>query len=168
MLWDNVLCYRTIKTILLTPLFHPFKVKLGDRVVATDHGLLIRSVQLSDQGLYYCLATENTFKRTVAKLRLRVLSEAMVSVLTDKQQSPWAWASTLHPKALLSAFSPAESLAIQQYCKEKKQLQSLQGARQQKGPRGGPPLRGDMAKLKPLLDLRKSRNRRNHLELPDV
>ncbi|XP_014009081.2 semaphorin-3C isoform X2 [Salmo salar] len=144
------------------------EVKLGDRVVATDHGLLIRSVQLSDQGLYYCLATENTFKRTVAKLRLRVLSEAMVSVLTDKQQSPWAWASTLHPKALLSAFSPAESLAVQQYCKERKQLQSLQGARQQKGPRGGPPLRGDMAKLKPLLDLRKSRNRRNHLELPDV
>uniref|UniRef100_A0A4W5N7Q9 Semaphorin-3C n=1 Tax=Hucho hucho TaxID=62062 RepID=A0A4W5N7Q9_9TELE len=141
--------------------------ELGDRVVATDHGLLIRSVQLSDQGLYYCLATENTFKRTVAKLRLRVLSEAMVSVLTDKQQSPWAWASTLHPKALLSAFSPAESLAIQQYCKERKQLQSLQGARQKKGPRGGPPLRGDMAKLKPLLDLRKSRNRRNHLELPD-
>ncbi|XP_029597684.1 semaphorin-3C-like [Salmo trutta] len=144
------------------------EVKLGDRVVATDHGLLIRSVQLSDQGLYYCLATENTFKRTVAKLRLRVLSEAMVSVLTDKQQSPWAWASTLHPKALLSAFSPAESLAVQQYCKERKQLQSLQGARQQKGPRGGAPLRGDMAKLKPLLDLRKSRNRRNHLELPDV
>uniref|UniRef100_A0A4W5RKY1 Semaphorin-3C n=1 Tax=Hucho hucho TaxID=62062 RepID=A0A4W5RKY1_9TELE len=143
------------------------EVKLGDRVVATDHGLLIRSVQLSDQGLYYCLATENTFKRTVAKLRLRVLSEAMVSVLMDKQQSPWAWASTLHPKALLSAFSPAESLAVQQYCKERKQLQSLQGARQQKGPRGGPPLRGDMAKLKPLLDLRKSRNRRNHLDLPD-
>uniref|UniRef100_A0A4W5RPA8 Semaphorin-3C n=1 Tax=Hucho hucho TaxID=62062 RepID=A0A4W5RPA8_9TELE len=104
--------------------------ELGDRVVATDHGLLIRSVQLSDQGLYYCLATENTFKRTVAKLRLRVLSEAMVSVLMDKQQSPWAWASTLHPKALLSAFSPAESLAVQQYCKERKQLQSLQGARQ--------------------------------------
>uniref|UniRef100_A0A4W5RWB9 Semaphorin-3C n=1 Tax=Hucho hucho TaxID=62062 RepID=A0A4W5RWB9_9TELE len=122
------------------------EVKLGDRVVATDHGLLIRSVQLSDQGLYYCLATENTFKRTVAKLRLRVLSEAMVSVLMDKQQSPWAWASTLHPKALLSAFSPAESLAVQQYCKERKQLQSLQGARQQKG---------------------KSRNRRNHLDLPD-
>ncbi|CAB1346033.1 unnamed protein product [Coregonus sp. 'balchen'] len=142
------------------------EVKLGDRLVTTDHGLLIRSVQLSDQGLYYCLATENTFKRTVAKIRLRVLSEAMVSVLMDKQQSPWAWASTLHPKALLSAFSPAESLAIQQYCKERKQLQSLQGAQQQ-GPRGGPPLRGDMAKLKPLLDRRKSRNRRNHLELPD-
>uniref|UniRef100_A0A3Q1C419 Semaphorin-3C n=1 Tax=Amphiprion ocellaris TaxID=80972 RepID=A0A3Q1C419_AMPOC len=102
------------------------EVKLSDRVLSTEQGLLIRSVQLSDQGLYYCLTTENSFKRTVAKIRLRVLSEAMVSVLTDKQQSPWAWASSLHPKTLLSAFSPAETLAVQQYCKERKELQNLQ------------------------------------------
>uniref|UniRef100_A0A8D3EGA1 Semaphorin-3C n=1 Tax=Scophthalmus maximus TaxID=52904 RepID=A0A8D3EGA1_SCOMX len=126
------------------------EVKLSDRVVSTPHGLLVRSIQPSDQGLYYCLTTENGFKRTVAKIRLSVLSEAMVSVLTDKQQSPWAWASSLHPKALLAAFSPAESLAVQQYCKERKELQNLQQ-------------RGDLAKLKPLLDHRKSRNRRNHL-----
>uniref|UniRef100_A0A665VLX1 Semaphorin-3C n=1 Tax=Echeneis naucrates TaxID=173247 RepID=A0A665VLX1_ECHNA len=129
------------------------EVKLSDRVLSTEHGLLIRSVQLSDQGLYYCLTTENGFKRTVAKIRLRVLSEAMVSMLTDKQKSPWAWASSLHPKVMLAAFSPAESLAVQQYCKERKQLQTLQQ-------------RGDLAKLKPLLDRRKSRNRRNHL--PEV
>lgn len=140
------------------------EVKLSERVLSTEHGLLIRSVQMSDQGLYYCLTTENHFKRTVAKIRLRVLSEAMVSVLTDKRQSPWAWASMLHPKVLLSAFSPSESLAVQQYCKERKQLQNLQ-QRQQQPPLPGP-LRGDMAKLKPLLDRRKSRNRRNHL--PEV
>ncbi|XP_037616782.1 semaphorin-3C [Sebastes umbrosus] len=142
------------------------EVKLGDRILSTEHGLLIRSVQLSDQGLYYCLTTENSFKRTVAKIRLRVLSEAMVSVLTDKQQSPWAWASSLHPKALLSAFSPSESLAVQQYCKERKQLQNLQQRQQQQPPPPPGPLRGDMAKLKPLLDRRKGRNRRNHL--PEV
>uniref|UniRef100_A0A8C3B1I0 Semaphorin-3C n=1 Tax=Cyclopterus lumpus TaxID=8103 RepID=A0A8C3B1I0_CYCLU len=101
--------------------------ELSDRVVSTEHGLLIRSVQLSDQGLYYCLTTENSFKRTVAKIRLRVLSEAMVSVLTDKQQSPWAWASSLHPKTLLAAFSPAESLAVEQYCKERKQKSRNRG-----------------------------------------
>ncbi|TKS90742.1 Semaphorin-3C Precursor [Collichthys lucidus] len=140
------------------------EVKLSDRVLSTEHGLLIRSVQLSDQGLYYCLTTENGFKRTVAKIRLRVLSEAMVSVLTDKQQSPWAWASSLHPKVLLAAFSPAESLAVQQYCKERKALQNLQQRQQQPQPPG--PLRGDLAKLKPLLDRRKSRNRRNHV--PEV
>uniref|UniRef100_A0A672Z9T4 Semaphorin-3C n=1 Tax=Sphaeramia orbicularis TaxID=375764 RepID=A0A672Z9T4_9TELE len=142
------------------------EVKLSDRVLSTEHGLLIRSVQLSDQGLYYCLTTENGFKRTVAKIRLRVLSEAMVSVLTDKQQSPWAWASSLHPKVLLAAFSPAESLAVQQYCKERKELQNLQQRQQQQPPPPPGPLRGDLAKLKPLLDRRKSRNRRNHL--PEV
>ncbi|GLD48325.1 semaphorin-3C [Lates japonicus] len=142
------------------------EVKLSDRVLSTEHGLLIRSVQLSDQGLYYCLTTENGFKRTVAKIRLRVLSEAMVSVLTDKQQSPWAWASSLHPKVLLAAFSPAESLAVQQYCKERKELQNLQQRQQQHQPQPPGPLRGDLAKLKPLLDRRKSRNRRNHL--PEV
>ncbi|TNN68768.1 Semaphorin-3C [Liparis tanakae] len=149
------------------------EVKLSDRVVSTEHGLLIRSVQLSDQGLYYCLTTENGFKRTVAKIRVRVLSEAMVSVLTDKQQSPWAWASSLHPKTLLAAFSPAESLAVQQYCKERKQLQALQQqqtqtqTQTQAQPPG--PLRGDLAKLKPLLDRRKSRNRRYHVpELTDA
>uniref|UniRef100_A0A8C3B1B5 Semaphorin-3C n=1 Tax=Cyclopterus lumpus TaxID=8103 RepID=A0A8C3B1B5_CYCLU len=144
----------------------PPQVKLSDRVVSTEHGLLIRSVQLSDQGLYYCLTTENSFKRTVAKIRLRVLSEAMVSVLTDKQQSPWAWASSLHPKTLLAAFSPAESLAVEQYCKERKQLQNLQQKQQQQQPQPPGPLRGDLAKLKPLLDRRKSRNRRNHF--PEV
>ncbi|XP_056131577.1 semaphorin-3C [Lampris incognitus] len=137
------------------------EVKLSDRILSTEYGLLIRSAQLSDQGLYYCLTTENGFKRTVAKIRLRVLSEAMVSMLTDKQQSPWAWASALHPKALLAAFSPAENLAVQQYCKERRHLQSLRPQLQPPGP-----LRGDLAKLKPLLDRRKSRNRRNHL--PDV
>ncbi|CAB1420941.1 unnamed protein product, partial [Pleuronectes platessa] len=143
------------------------EVKLSDRVLSTDHGLLIRSIQMSDQGLYFCLTTENGFKRTVAKIRLRVLSEAMVSVLTDKQQSPWAWATALHPKVLLSAFSPAESLAVQQYCKERRELQSLQQRQQQQQqPQPPGPLRGDLAKLKPLLDRRKSRNRRNHV--PDV
>ncbi|KAM9327656.1 semaphorin-3C [Pholidichthys leucotaenia] len=139
------------------------EVKLSDRVLSTEHGLLIRSVQLSDQGLYYCLTTENGFKRTVAKIRLRVLSEAMVSMLTDKRQSPWAWASSLHPKVLLEAFSPTESLAVQQYCKERREFKNLQQRQQQQPPPPPGPLRGDLAKLKPLLDRRKSRNRRNHL-----
>uniref|UniRef100_A0A3Q2NTR2 Semaphorin-3C n=1 Tax=Fundulus heteroclitus TaxID=8078 RepID=A0A3Q2NTR2_FUNHE len=142
------------------------EVKLNDRVLSTEHGLLIRSVQQSDQGLYYCLTTENGFKRTVAKIRLNVLSEATVSALTDKQQGPWAWASSVNPKVLLAGFSPAENLAVQQYCKERKDFQKLQQRQQQQSPPPPGPLRGDLAKLRPLLDRRKSRNRRNHL--PEV
>lgn len=164
-IWSFLLIRHLSGLFYLLWLLQP-QVKLSDRVLSTEHGLLIRSVQLSDQGLYYCLTTENGFKRTVAKIRLRVLSEAMVSVLTDKQQSPWAWASSLHPKVLLAAFSPAESLAVQQYCKERKELQNLQQRQQKQQPPPPGPLRGDLAKLKPLLDRRKSRNRRNHL--PEV
>lgn len=137
-------------------------------MLATGQGLLIRWVQPSDQGLYYCLTTENSFKRTVAKIRLRVLNEAVVSALTDKQQQqPWAWpwggGASLQPKSLLAAFSPAESLAVQQYCKERKELLELRQKHQQQQQQPPGPLRGDLAKLKPLLDRRKSRNRRNHL-----
>lgn len=141
-------------------------MRLTDRVLSTEHGLLIRSAQLSDQGLYYCLTTENNFKRTVAKIRLRVLSEAMVSMLTEKRQSQWAWAGSLRPKDLLAAFSPAEGLAVQQFCKERKELKNLQQRQQQQPAQPPGPLRGDLAKLKPLLDRRKSRNRRDHV--PEV
>lgn len=141
-------------------------MKLTDRVLSTEHGLLIRSAQLSDQGLYYCLTTENNFKRTVAKIRLRVLSEAMASMLTDKRQWQRAWAGALRPKDLLAAFSPAESLAVQQFCKERKELKNLQQRQRQQPAQPPGPLRGDLAKLKPLLDRRKSRNRRNHV--PEV
>ncbi|KAI5626017.1 semaphorin-3C, partial [Silurus asotus] len=121
------------------------EVKMSDRVLATEHGLLIRSVHLSDQGLYHCIATENGFKRTLTKIRLQVLSEALLSALGDKRSSLWK------PKALASALGPSETLAMQQYCKERQQLQSF---------RVNP--RGDLGKLKPLLENRKSRNRRNH------
>lgn len=139
------------------------QVKVSERVVSTELGLLIRSAQPSDQGLYYCLATENNFKRTVAKIRLRVLSEAMASVLTEGRGSPWGWAGAPPPKNLLAAFSPAERQAVQQYCQERKELKNLQQRQQGAPPLPPGPLRGDLAKLKPILERRKSRHRRNQL-----
>ncbi|XP_051911383.1 semaphorin-3C [Hippocampus zosterae] len=142
------------------------EVKLSERVLSTEHGLLIRSAQLSDQGLYYCLTTENGFKRTVAKIRLRVLSAAAAGALSERGRSPWPWsagAPGAHPKALLEAFSPAENLAVQQYCKERKERKELQEKQKSVAHPPPGPLRGDLAKLKPLLDRRKSRHRRNHL-----
>ncbi|XP_077355253.1 semaphorin-3C isoform X2 [Festucalex cinctus] len=134
------------------------EVKLSDRVLSTAHGLLIRRAQPSDQGLYYCLTSENGFKRTVAKIRLRVLSAAAA----ERGHPPWPWSQ---PRALpAEAFSPAHSLAVQQYCKERKERKELQDW-QKSLSHPPPPLRGDLAKLKPLLDRRKSRNRRN--QLPD-
>ncbi|XP_058875340.1 semaphorin-3C-like, partial [Acipenser ruthenus] len=131
------------------------EVKLNERILSTEHGLLFRSVQDTDQGLYYCLATENSFKQTVAKINLKVLSSELVSSLTDKR-SPWSWASSvsglqLNPKDFMGMFSHTEMQAINHYCKENSQ----------RGQPSNQKLGEDLTKLKPLIDGRKSRNRRN-------
>lgn len=138
-------------------------MKLSERVVSTELGLLIRRAQPWDQGLYSCLSTENGFKRTAAKIRLRVLSAGVAGMLAEGRSSPRA-----RPEELLAAFSPAETLAVRQYCQERAELRQLQqrrGRGQQHQWAG--PLRGDLAKLKPLLlERRKSRHRRN--QVPEV
>ncbi|KAJ8377464.1 hypothetical protein AAFF_G00260220 [Aldrovandia affinis] len=42
-------------------------------VVKTGQGILLKSLSQSDTGLYHCLATENKFKHTVARVLLRIL-----------------------------------------------------------------------------------------------
>ncbi|RMC10394.1 hypothetical protein DUI87_13198 [Hirundo rustica rustica] len=135
------------------------EVKLNERIIATEHGLLIRSVQDSDRGLYHCIATENSFKQTLAKINFKVLDSEMVAVMTDKW-SPWTWASSVralqfHPKDFVGAFSHSEMQMINQYCKDSRQA-GQQKEESQK-------MRGDYSKLKALISSRKSRNRRNQL-----
>lgn len=145
----------------LTLLCRPLQVKLSERVVSTELGLLIRRAQPWDQGLYSCLSTENGFKRTAAKIHLRVLSAGVAGVLAEGQSSPRA-----RPEELLAAFSRAESLAVRQYCQERAELRQLQQRRRGQQHQWAGPLRGDLAKLKPLLERRKSRHRRN--QVPEV
>ncbi|XP_027742099.1 semaphorin-3C isoform X1 [Empidonax traillii] len=135
------------------------EVKLNERIIATEQGLLIRSVQDSDRGLYHCIATENSFKQTLAKINFKVLDSEMVAVMTDKW-SPWTWASSVralqfHPKDFVGAFSHSEMQMINQYCKDSRQP-GQQREESQK-------MRGDYSKLKALINSRKSRNRRNQL-----
>ncbi|XP_066565998.1 sema domain, immunoglobulin domain (Ig), short basic domain, secreted, (semaphorin) 3Gb [Amia ocellicauda] len=59
------------------------KVLSRDReVLKTGHGILLKSVRRSDGGLYHCVATENNFKHTVARISLRVLDREIVDALT--------------------------------------------------------------------------------------
>ncbi|NWQ70495.1 SEM3C protein, partial [Neopipo cinnamomea] len=135
------------------------EVKLNERIIATEQGLLIRSVQDSDRGLYHCIATENSFKQTLAKINFKVLDSEMVAVMTDKW-SPWTWASSVralqfHPKDFVGAFSHSEMQMINQYCKDSRQPDQQREESQK--------MRGDYSKLKALINSRKSRNRRNQL-----
>lgn len=127
----------------------------------TEHGLLIRSVQSNDRGLYHCIATENNFKSTVTKVKLKVVDPELVSPRITKG-APWPWTAAndlsgvqvLH-KDLIGLFSYSEMQAINKYCKESWHKQRPNGERQS--------IRIDHSKLKALIDRRKSRNRRNHL-----
>lgn len=135
------------------------EVKLNERIIATEHGLLIRSVQDSDRGLYHCIATENSFKQTLAKINFKVLDSEVVAAMTDKWSS-WSWASSVralqfHPKDLVGAFSHSEMQMINQYCKDSRQA----GQQRDESHK----IRGDYSKLKALINSRKSRNRRNQL-----
>ncbi|XP_041058584.1 semaphorin-3C [Carcharodon carcharias] len=137
------------------------EVKQDDRILVTEHGLLIRSVQDMDQGFYHCIATENNFKSTVMKIKLKVVDMDLVSPIINKGTS-WSWGAAhglnglqLLRKDLVGLFSYSEMQAINKYCKE--------SWHQQRQTEKGQSIRIDHPKLKALIDRRKSRNRRNQL-----
>ncbi|KAJ8370149.1 hypothetical protein SKAU_G00101770 [Synaphobranchus kaupii] len=57
-------------------------------MVKTGQGILLKSLSQSDAGLYHCLATENKFKHTVARISLRVLDREIVEALTAPDAPP--------------------------------------------------------------------------------
>uniref|UniRef100_A0A8C8IHM7 Sema domain-containing protein n=1 Tax=Oncorhynchus tshawytscha TaxID=74940 RepID=A0A8C8IHM7_ONCTS len=71
-------------------LFLPLTPQLNrDReYLKTAHGILLKSLSQSDAGLYHCLATENNFKHTVARVSLRILDRDIVLALTSPDNDP--------------------------------------------------------------------------------
>lgn len=131
------------------------------RILKTEQGLLVRSLQPSDSGLYQCTATEKNFKHTLIKLQLVVLSSRAVnSALVEGGAG--LMASSFHSgstqwtpsagqyKDLLTILSQPEMSLINQYCQDYWQF--------------GDPLLGPLkAKdLKELKEQKKPRNRRHH------
>ncbi|XP_025060156.1 semaphorin-3F isoform X3 [Alligator sinensis] len=64
------------------------ELRIEGRVLRTEQGLLLRSLQLSDSGLYSCTATENNFKHTVAKVQLHVLNSETVHAVLFHSETP--------------------------------------------------------------------------------
>lgn len=56
------------------------QVQPDERVVWTERGLLVRSVQRSDAGLYLCRATEHGFTQPLLRLALEVITASRVAV----------------------------------------------------------------------------------------
>uniref|UniRef100_A0A673AJ44 Sema domain, immunoglobulin domain (Ig), short basic domain, secreted, (semaphorin) 3Fb n=1 Tax=Sphaeramia orbicularis TaxID=375764 RepID=A0A673AJ44_9TELE len=138
------------------------ELRSDGRILKTDQGLLLRSLQPSDSGLYQCSATEKNFKHTLVKLQLVVLSSRAVNnVLVEGGGGGGLVPSSLHSstqwtpsagqyKDLLTILSQPEMTLINQYCQDYWQF--------------GDPLLGALkAKdLKELKEQKKPRNRRHH------
>ncbi|XP_078520641.1 semaphorin-3F-like [Lissotriton helveticus] len=95
-------------------------------LVKTSHGILLKSVLKNDTGLYHCVATENRFKHTVARIRLRVLDRYLVDMASmdlasmedlppDGQPLPRSSAPSL-ARGLPEGFEEPELQVINQYC----------------------------------------------------
>ncbi|KAK5936216.1 hypothetical protein CgunFtcFv8_027656, partial [Champsocephalus gunnari] len=90
-------------------------------VLKTNHGILLKFLNQSDAGLYHCLATENNFKHTVARVALRILDRDIVLALTaqDEDEQPktrQAGAGGASQSSLASTPFPPEIRLINQYC----------------------------------------------------
>lgn len=139
------------------------------RFLKTDQGLLLRSLQLSDSGIYLCTATENNFKHTVAKVQLHVLNRETVNAVLFHSEPPAplansAGTSLIGPRGivpgplddpqyhdLIQLLTQPEMGLINQYC---------QGYWRHTSSSHKEVLAG--LKAKELQDQKKPRNRRNH------
>lgn len=54
------------------------QLKADERIIKTEHGLLIRSLQRRDAGAYFCKAQEHTFIHTIVKLNLNVIENGQM------------------------------------------------------------------------------------------
>uniref|UniRef100_A0A3Q3JCQ4 Sema domain, immunoglobulin domain (Ig), short basic domain, secreted, (semaphorin) 3Fb n=1 Tax=Monopterus albus TaxID=43700 RepID=A0A3Q3JCQ4_MONAL len=139
------------------------EMRSDGRVLKTDQGLLLRSLQPSDSGMYQCTATEKNFKHTLVKLQLVVLSSRAVNNLlvdgggglvpSSLYSSSTQWTpSAGQYKDLLTILSQPEMNLINQYCQDYWQFgDSLLGPLKAKD-------------LKELKEQKKPRNRRHHGE----
>ncbi|KAG8436178.1 hypothetical protein GDO86_007326 [Hymenochirus boettgeri] len=120
------------------------------RFLKTEQGLLMRSLQMSDSGVYHCTATENNFKHTLMRVRLHVLNAEAVTAALLHPDPPVAIATNPAgpPGAyddLVQLLSQPEMGLLNQYC---------QGYWR--------PSSSAQTDAKDFQDQKRARNRRNH------
>uniref|UniRef100_A0A3B3BLD1 Sema domain, immunoglobulin domain (Ig), short basic domain, secreted, (semaphorin) 3Aa n=1 Tax=Oryzias melastigma TaxID=30732 RepID=A0A3B3BLD1_ORYME len=139
------------------------EIKLDDRVLRTDQGLLIRSLTQSDAGVYHCHAIEHGFIQPLLRLSLQVIpTQRLADILPGL---PGAGGGSGHsPKHrvwyrdFLSLLDHPELNSVEEFCdrvwkKERKQKRAAGGSRVSSQ---------HAAKWRRMQDNKKGRNRRTH------
>ncbi|KAB0345024.1 hypothetical protein FD754_021950 [Muntiacus muntjak] len=139
---------------------HREEVKPDERIIKTEYGLLIRSLQKKDSGLYYCKAQEHTFIHTIVKLTLNVIeNEQMENTQRAEHEEgrvkDLLAESRLRYKDYIQILS-SPNFSLDQYCE---QMWHREKRRQRN--KGSP-------KWKHMQEMKKKRNRRHHRDLEEL
>ncbi|XP_053317964.1 semaphorin-3D [Spea bombifrons] len=133
---------------------HQEEITPDERIIKTEYGLLIRSLQKKDSGIYYCKAQEHTFNHTIVKLVVKVIENEQMENTQKMEEDEGKGKdliteSRLRYKDYLQLLS-SPTFSLDEYCeqmwhKEKKRQRNKGGA-----------------KWKHVQEIKKNRNRRHH------
>ncbi|KAG8142543.1 hypothetical protein E2320_005762 [Naja naja] len=62
------------------------EIKASDRLIWTEQGLLLRSLQRRDSGLYFCYAVEHGFMQTLLKVTLEIIDTEHLEELLHREE----------------------------------------------------------------------------------
>ncbi|XP_029471855.1 semaphorin-3D [Rhinatrema bivittatum] len=134
---------------------HQEEINSEERIIRTEYGLLIRSLQKKDSGTYYCKAQEHAFLHTIMKLNVKVIENEQMETGSQRMEDEDARTrdliteSRLRYKDYIQLLS-SPNFSLDEYCdqmwhKEKRRQRTKSGA-----------------KWKHVQEIKKSRNRRHH------
>ncbi|KAE8293236.1 Semaphorin-3A Semaphorin III [Larimichthys crocea] len=132
------------------------EVRLDDRILQTDRGLLIRRVLKRDIGIYQCHAMEHGFTQTLLGITLEVVPSTSSSVSNLPSDAPLVD----HPN-----LSTVDQICEQVWARKNAgsdQVDKSFPAQGKDVPPLGPAARPANKKWKHLQEIRKGRNRRTH------
>uniref|UniRef100_I3J086 Sema domain, immunoglobulin domain (Ig), short basic domain, secreted, (semaphorin) 3bl n=1 Tax=Oreochromis niloticus TaxID=8128 RepID=I3J086_ORENI len=98
---------------------HKEEVKLDDRVMSTDQGLLFRNLFHQDEGVYICRSREHGFTQTLARITLEVLQGETVDELIAYSRggsSSQIGQSRIWFKDIMQLIGPSNLPHVEEYC----------------------------------------------------
>ncbi|KAG9332463.1 hypothetical protein JZ751_014561 [Albula glossodonta] len=158
------------------------EVRLDDRVLQTDRGLLVRNVLRRDAGLYQCHAMEHGFTQTLLGITLEVVPSSAPSLAPEPpshldprsggggNQGPPA-SPRLWYRDFMQLVDHPNLSTVDQVCEQVWMRKNRQPGKAPPLPPpakpGLPPVRAAPNKWKHLQEIRKGRNRRTHEAKPN-
>uniref|UniRef100_A0A671YQ24 Sema domain, immunoglobulin domain (Ig), short basic domain, secreted, (semaphorin) 3bl n=1 Tax=Sparus aurata TaxID=8175 RepID=A0A671YQ24_SPAAU len=93
------------------------EVKLDDRVMSTEQGLLFRRLFRQDEGVYICRSREHGFTQTLARLTLEVLQgETVDDAYSRSGSSSQIGQSRTWFKDIMQLIGPSNLPHVEEYC----------------------------------------------------